>query len=113
MKIYLVGNIKDIKEVSKKISNILKIDVFELNEISKINNLIKTVKSWIIISSNIDNFDIISNQSNKIIYLDYKNNDLKIYDKITKYSRKVIIIKNKKEEKTLIKAIIEGHDFYL
>lgn len=113
MKIYIIGPSKGIRSLSENISKILNINVFDLENINSINEHIKIYKNWIIISNNVNNFDIISNQSNIVIYLNYKNFDLKLSDKITKYRRKIIIIKNKKEEKILIKSVIEGHDFYL
>lgn len=113
MKIYIIGPSKEIKSLSENISKILNINVFDLENINSINEHIKTYKKWIIISNNDNNFDIISNQSNIVIYLNYKNSDIRLTDKLTKYRRKIIIIKNKKEEKILLKAVIEGHDFYL
>lgn len=113
MKIYIIGPSKEIKSLSENIGKVLNINVFDLENINNINEHIKTYKKWIIISNNDNNFDIISNQSNIIIYLNYKNNNLNLNDKLTKYRRKIIIIKNKKEEKVLLKAVTEGHDFYL
>lgn len=113
MKIYIIGQSKEIKSLSENIGKVLNINVFDLENINNINEYIKTYKKWIIISNNDNNFDIISNQSNIIIYLNYKNNNLNLNDKLTKYRRKIIIIKNKKEEKVLLKAVMEGHDFYL
>lgn len=114
MRLLIISSTKeDSARLVKEIQKWIKIKEYALDNtnIDIINSTIATNKDWLIQISNKTNFNVIANQSNKIIYMNYKN-DILDNEQITKYKQKIIILKNKKEEKAILKSLEKGHEFY-
>lgn len=98
-----------IGEIEKRLK--IKSILLNNNDIKEINNIIIENKEWLIVINSSTIFDAIAKQADKIIYLNY-NNSILDFNQITKYNRKIFILKNKNEEKFIIKSFDKGHEFY-
>lgn len=119
MKYFVFGNNEKDKELlAHELSNYYKIDIFTVNSIDEMNEIVKNNKTWLIKSINNNIIEEICNLAETIIYLDYpnkrlfSNKDYTISDEIKlllkKHIRKGIIIKSKKELNIYLKSIYES-----